>query len=138
VTHEEIAQKRQAERDARHLFKKQYQVEVKDNETKLPIGKNSTHKFDLFALDKFIGGITTSPWKNKSGSNNTGGQDRASTELLWLTLWSGEAHRVMILTDQEMASKLLKRWQGCPFPHRIEIIHCDLNVEKLYTIGVLG
>lgn len=97
----------------------------------------ASHEFDLYESDKVIGGVTTSSWKNKSGSTNTGGQDRASTELLWLTLWIGSERRVMMFTDREMADKLYKRWKGCPFPKRIEIIHCDLSQRKFDVAGTL-
>ena len=97
----------------------------------------ASHEFDLCESDKVIGGITTSPWKNKTGSPNTGGQDRASTELLWLTLWNGNERRVMLLTDREMADKLYKRWKGCPFPKRIEIIYCNLSQRKFDMVGTL-
>lgn len=97
----------------------------------------ASHEFDLYESDKVIGGVTTSPWKNKTGSSNSAGQDRASTELLWLTLWNGNEWRVMILTDQEMAEKLYKRWKGCPFPKRIEIIHCILPQRKFVMVGTL-
>lgn len=97
----------------------------------------ASHEFDLYEPNKVIGGITTSPWKNKTGSQNTGGQDRASTELLWLTLWYGNERRVMILTDQEMADMLHKRWKGCPFPNKIEIMHCNLSQRKFDIVGIL-
>jgi len=67
----------------------------------------------------------------------TGGQDRASTELLWLTLWNGNERRVMILTNREMADKLYKRWKGCPFPKRSEIIHCNLPQREFDIVGML-
>ncbi len=137
MTHEEIERKKQAERDVRHLFNEQFQVKTEEKETKLTVGQSATHKFDLFTRGKFIGGITTSPWKNKTGSNNTGGQDRASTELLWLTLWEGKEHRVMVLTDNEMANKLCRRWRGCSFPNQIEIVYCNLLKNSFETIGKL-
>jgi hypothetical protein len=42
----------------------------------------ASHEFDLYEASTLVGGINTSPWFNKSGSYNTGGQDRAATELL--------------------------------------------------------
>ncbi len=52
------------------------------------------HEFDIFEKDKVVGGVSTSPWFNKPNaqgrrSGNTAGQDRASAELLWLSLWQG-------------------------------------------------
>jgi len=43
---------------------------------------NAAHEFDLYETGKVIGGISTSPWFNRTKGNNTGGQDRAATELL--------------------------------------------------------
>ena len=105
----------------------------------LAVGGNAYHEFDLYEHDRVIGGITTSPWKNrtKSRSSNTGGQDRASTELLWLSLWTGNESRIMILTDKEMADKLFKRWHGCMFPQKIKILYCELAERRFEEIGVL-
>ena len=133
----QIERKRQAERDARRLFNKKYRAKTEEKEIELPVGLNAKHKFDIYEYGKFIGGITTSPWKNKTGSNNTGGQDRASTELLWLTLWEGKERRVMVLTDREMADRLWKRWRGCAFSHQIEIIHYNSSKEHFETVGIL-
>ena len=53
----------------------------------LPIGaQGGKHEFDLYEEGKVIGGISTSPWKTSNNNNNIGGQDRVSTELLWLIL----------------------------------------------------
>jgi len=135
---EQRERKRQAEKEVRYLFSKKYQAKIEENETQLQVAKKAKHKFDIYEGGKFIGGITTSPWKNSTGSNNTGGQDRASTELLWLSLWQGRERRVMILTDREMANKLFNRWESCPFPHKIEIIYCNLSEKRLEKSGVLG
>ena len=105
----------------------------------LPIGnEGATHEFDLFEKGRIIGGISTSPWFNKTGSNNTGGQDRAAAELFWLSLWSGEEKRMHILTDNEMAIRLYKRFRGVPLTAKIEIIHFDLNQSLFTSIGTLG
>ena len=132
MTHEEIEEKRKTEEEIRSLFNHQNQVCAKKQS--LGVGN---HEFDLYDADKVIGGITTSPWKCKTGSNNTGGQDRASTELLWLSLWEGKERRVIILSDREMADRLLKRWQGCSFPRQIEIIHYAKSTKRLKPIGEL-
>jgi len=137
MNRQEIMKKRKIEEEIRSLFNRQNQAEAKKKI--LEVGQQRVpHEFDLYDANKVIGGITTSPWKNKTGSYNTGGQDRASTELLWLTLWVGDERRVMILTDEEMANKLWKRWRGCPFRYRIEIIHCNLSQERFEIVGVVG
>ncbi len=135
----QIEEKKRAERDARRLFNEKYQAKAEEKETELPLGQNTKHKFDIYECGKFIGGITTSTWKCNTvlKSNNSGGQDRASTELLWLSLWQGRERRVMILTDTEMADRLFKRWQGCKFPRQIEILHCDESKRLFETVGVL-
>jgi hypothetical protein len=97
----------------------------------------ASHEYDLYEGNRVIGGITTSPWKNRSGTTNTGGQDRASTELLWLSVWQGTERRVMILCDRDMALNLYKRWRGCAFPYHIEIVHYDEPVHTLTVVGTL-
>ncbi len=135
----EGSEKLGVEREVRSSFNRHNRTNAE--KVTLPVGKQgAAHEFDLYDIGEVIGGITTSPWTNKTArrSSNTGGQDRASTELLWLTLWEGDENRVMILTDSEMADKLFKRWQGCSFPHQIKIIRYD-RVRKLFeTVGVLG
>jgi hypothetical protein len=123
------------ELDIVYLFNAQYQLTAR--KVILAVGGNAGHEFDLYERARVIGGITTSPWMNKTGSSNTGGQDRASTELLWLSLWPGKELRVMILTDREMADKLFKRWYGCIFPYPIKIIHCELPKRRFEDIGML-
>jgi len=106
--------------------------------TTLSIGHgNALHEFDIYEQNIVIGGISTSPWFNKTGSNNTGGQDRASTELLWLTLWQGSERRFHILTDEEMARRLFKKFSGAPFPHNIEIHHFEISTKMFSLVGTL-
>ena len=136
MNRQEIDEKRKTEEEVRSLFNRYNQTDAK--KAVLSVGrKGASHEFDLYDSSKVVGGVTTSPWKNKTGSYNTGGQDRASTELLWLALWEGNENRVMILTNKEMADKLFKRWQGCPFPHQIEIIHYDDSKRLFEVVGVL-
>ena len=97
----------------------------------------AAHEFDLYETSKIIGGVSTSPWLNKSGSNNTGGQDRAATELLWLTLWLGDEKRVHVLTDRKMAHSLFRRFSGACFPERIEIQYFDIEAKKFTVVGTL-
>jgi hypothetical protein len=101
----------------------------------LKLGSAASHEFDLFEKSKIVGGISTSPWFNKSGSNNTGGQDRAATELLWLSLWPGDEKRVHVLTDKEMTDRLLQRFSGAGFPRRIEIQYFDVGANKFSIVG---
>ena len=104
----------------------------------LDIGaQGAKHEFDLYEKSKVIGGISTSPWKT-SGYNNTGGQDRVSTELLWLILWPGKEKRVLILTDPEMSEKIHKKFLGTPFEKKVYIFHFDLNNESFKEVGELG
>ncbi len=106
--------------------------------SKLSFGNsNASHEFDVYEKSRVIGGISTSPWLNKSGSNNTGGQDRAATELLWLSLWKGREKRVLILTDEEMADRVFKRFSGASFPSKIEIQHFVVNTRNFRVVGML-
>lgn len=107
---------------------------------RLPVGlEGAKHEFDLYEADHVIGGISTSPWTNRTQlkSSNSGGQDRLSAELLWLSLWKGMEARVVIVTDKEMAERLLSRFRGCGFPHPIEIVLFESLSETLTTVGFL-
>ena len=100
--------------------------------------KGTRHEFDIYQHNGIIGGISTSPWIVGNNSSNTGGRDRAAAELLWLTLWPGQENRVHVLTDRKMAEGIFNRFKGCPFPHAIEIIHCDIHSQRFEAIGKLG
>ena len=100
------------------------------------------HEFDIYEKDKVIGGVSTSPWRNKANgsgkrTNNTSGQDRASTELLWLSLWQGPERRVHILTDDEMAKKLFQKFNGSAFQQRIEIYYFNAQDLSFLRVGIL-
>jgi len=100
---------------------------------RLPIGDSDhKHESDLFEKGEVIGGIRTSPWKNRTEkkTNNTGGQDRAAAELLWLSLWPGTEKRIHILTDWEMAVKTYERFCYGSFPKRITIYNCDYSKNR--------
>ena len=108
--------------------------------TRLSIGigcGTASYEFDLYELNVVIGCISTSSWFNETGTNNTGGQDRASSELSWLSLWQGNESRVHILTDKEMAHRLFKKHSGALFPHSIEIHHFEINTKRFSLIGTL-
>ena len=96
-----------------------------------------SHEFDLYEADKVIGGISTSAWFTPSKNANTGGQDRAAAELLWLSLWPGCEKRVHVLTDKEMAGRLFRRFSGACFPQRIDIQHFDIKAKKFSIVGTL-
>ena len=105
----------------------------------LSLGKQGAkHEYDLYEKGAIIGGVSTSPWKNKSGSNNTGGQDRAAAELLWLSLWNGKEHRAHILTNREMADKTYAKFKGTNFRRKVEIMHFNLKSKAFTSIGVVG
>ena len=122
----------------RQLFNQHFSRNA--NKQILSIGNNNAqHEFDIYEAGRIIGGISTSPWFNKTEkhSSNTGGQDRVTAELLWLTLWQGNEKRVIILTDQEMAKRIHQRFSGCPFTHTIEIFYCDLENQSFTPVGKL-
>jgi hypothetical protein len=106
----------------------------------LAIGNpDRTHEFDLFESNRIIGGISTSPWTNrtKEETNNTGGRDRAAAELLWLSVWVGNEKRCHVLTDREMAIRTFERFQYGNFPHEITIYHCNVVTQCFHEIGRL-
>lgn len=100
--------------------------------------QGAKHEFDLYEKGKVIGGISTSPWKTSNNNNNTGGQDRVSTELLWLILWRGNEKRVLILTDHDMSKEIHKKFLGTPFAKKVYIFHFDLKNRSFKEIGELG
>jgi len=74
------------------------------------------HEFDLYdQVGSIAGGISTSPWQNKTGTNNTGGQDRLAAELLWLSLCRSVKRKVLILRDEKMAGGISRRFGGNGF-----------------------
>jgi hypothetical protein len=125
------------ERIARNKYNSTYSHTAEKK--RLKVGKDGAkHEYDLYEKDKVIGGVSTSPWKNKTGTNNTGGQDRAAAELLWLSLWNGKEHRVHILTSLEMAKNIYKKFKGTPFRKEVEVMHYNLDTEAFTSIGTVG
>lgn len=96
------------------------------------------HEFDVYSEGVVIGGVTTSPLKTGGGSPNTGGCDRACSELLWLSLWPGTETRIHVLTDRPLAAWLLSRFRGAGFPHRIIIYHYESTRDTLAPVGALN
>jgi hypothetical protein len=125
--------------EVRDLFNKTYGFNAVKR--RLAIGNSDRrHEFDIYQPGKVIGGISTSPWTNRTEgkTGNTGGQDRAAAELLWLTIWVGEEKRCHVLTDLEMAKRTFERFQYGNFQQEITIYHCNRD-EKLFTeIGILA
>ena len=96
------------------------------------------HEFDVYTPGIVIGGVSTSPLTTGGGSRNTGGCDRACSEILWLTLWPGTETRIHGLTDKPLADWLVKRYHGAAFPHDITIYHYGINSGALARISTLG
>lgn len=80
------------------------------------IGKTQ-HEFDLYQDGVVAGGISTSPWVNRTPkrTNNSGGQDRVATELLWLHLCKSAKSKVLILKEKDMADGIYHRFGGSQF-----------------------
>jgi len=97
----------------------------------------ASHEFDVYVAGLVIGGVSTSPLTTGGGNRNTGGCDRACSELLWLVLWPGNETRVHVLTDRALADWLVKRYQGIPFPHPITIYYYELALDALAEVGIL-
>jgi len=96
------------------------------------------HEFDIFEKNTVMGGVSTSTLKTDNRNANTGGKDRAASELLWLTLWPGERKRLHVLTDKSLADWLYKTYKGAALQHRVTIYHYETNSQVLTEIGVLG
>ena len=127
------------EKKVRDIYNSEHVCQCK-KET-LTIGnQGAKHEFDLYEKGEVIGGINTSSWKNKTKkkSNNTAGQDRVATELLWLILWPGNEKRVLVLTDLEMSERIHKKFRGTPFAKKVYVFHFDLKKKSFKKIGELG
>ena len=126
------------EATVRRLFNEKWRCNAEKK--RRAIGNASPlHEFDLYDHGKLIGGISTSPWKNrtKSKTNNTGGQDRAAAELLWLDLWPDPERRVHVLTNYQMAAYTFERFRFGRFQHKITIYHCNRHTRTFTRIGTL-
>ena len=97
-----------------------------------------SHEFDIFQEGVIVGGVSTSPLKVGKGSPNTGGKDRAASELLWLTLWPGEVKRLHVLTDKSLADWLYKTYKWADFRYPISVYHYDQISQILTEIGIIG
>jgi hypothetical protein len=100
--------------------------------------RGPVHEFDVYAQGVVIGGVSTSPLKTGGGNSNTGGCDRACSELLWLSLWPGPEARIHVLTDRPLANWLVSRFRGAVFPHQITIYFYDHPCDRLTQIGMLS
>lgn len=101
------------------------------------LGCQVTHEFDIYTKGIVIGGVSTSTSKTSNGNPNTGGRDRASSELLWLSLWQGQERRIHVLTQRSLAEWILERYRKLRFPHEIDVIHYNLRSDELSFLGVL-
>ncbi len=84
--------------------------------SRVTIGKKQ-HEFDLYQEGVVVGGISTSPWRNRTPkrTNNSGGQDRVAAELFWLHLCSSARRKVLILKEKDMAGGINSRFGGSGF-----------------------
>ncbi|MDD2366981.1 MAG: hypothetical protein PHN84_12535 [Desulfuromonadaceae bacterium] len=126
----------EVEKFVRDAFNRMQQANT--NKKKLPIHSGLIHEFDLYEEGKYVGGITTSPWNNNSGTTNTGGRDRVKAEILYLSMFNGNENRVIILTDRKMADEIHIRFKHADFKHKITVLCFELNNNKFTEIGQCG
>ncbi len=124
------------EAKAREAVALLYSCAPKCQRVAFPNGK-PIHEFDVYAPNIVIGGVSTSPLKTSGGKSNTGGCDRASSELLWLSLWPGREKRIHVLTDKALAAWLVARYSGANFPHTISIYHYEVTTNTLSLVDNL-
>lgn len=103
------AQRAYFEQASRQAFNKDQGTNAR--KAKVPL-RGKQHEFDLYQPGVVAGGISTSPWRNKTGTSNTGGQDRVAAELLWLHLCTSVKRKGVILRDEEMAKGTTQRFGG--------------------------
>ncbi len=103
-------------------------------------GRAARHPFSLFDPGRVIGAIVAAPWRDRvqQESSSSPGQDRATAELLWLTLWEGPERRVLVVTDLDMAQGLITRFHGCYVPANIDVLHFDAAAHSFYLAGRVG
>lgn len=106
----------------------------------IPVGENGPlHEFDIYAEKVVIGGVSTGTSKTSGANPNTGSRDRASRELLWLSLWQGPENRVHVLTNKPLAEWLVNHeFKGAVFPYSITIYHFECQADVLHEIGILA
>lgn len=125
------------EAKARNAVAREFACEIQSKRVAFP-NDGPSHEFDLFAADRIVGGVTTSPKSTAAGNSNTGGCDRACSELLWLSLWPGSERRMHVLTDRPLADWLVSRFLRIPFPHEITIFHYDPTNDSLCSVGTIN
>ncbi|EMO12127.1 hypothetical protein LEP1GSC165_3959 [Leptospira santarosai str. CBC523] len=119
-----MSEKLDLEEIIRTNFNKIYNASTEKKELS-PSKTASKHEFDIYEKGKYIGGINSSKRLTSTGNNNTGGQDRVSSEILWLSLWKGKEKRILILTDLGMQEYIRKKYKDWEFPYNIEVICFD-------------
>jgi len=102
------------ERKSRDAFNRSQRTNAR--KSCVTVGKKQ-HEFDLYQEGLIVGGISTSPWLNRTPkrTNNTGGQDRVAAELLWLHLCSSAKRKVLILKEKDMADGINNRFGNTGF-----------------------
>ncbi len=103
-------------------------------------GRAARHPFSLFDPARVIGAIVAAPWRDRAlqEQSSSPGQDRATAELLWLTLWEGPERRVLVVTDLDMAQGLITRFHGCYVPAQVDVLHFDSAARSFYLAGRVG
>ena len=103
-------------------------------------GRTARHAFSMFDPGRVIGAIVVAPWRERMHQESvpTPGQDRATAELLWLTLWEGPERRVLVVTDLDMAQGLITRFHGCYVPAHVDVLHFDSVAHSFYLAGRVG
>jgi hypothetical protein len=129
-------QRLQVEADARAAINSLYGANARNETLDCSLG-GPQHEFDIYDSNVIIGGVSTSKYIVGNGSINTGGKDRAASELLWLSLWQGSEQRMHVLTCEKMASWLYKKYSGGKFPFSIKIYHYNILTKTVTEIGQL-
>lgn len=132
----------QIEQRVRAAFNTTHAVQTRKQRLIMP-GGHARHEFDLYDEGRVIGGVSTSPWRNlakegKRRTYNTAGQDRATTEIFWLSHWKGAERRIHILTDEDMADKLYGRLRAIPMLSSVDVLRFNLQNDSFTVIGSLG
>ncbi|NWF77939.1 MAG: hypothetical protein HXY36_05040 [Chloroflexi bacterium] len=102
------------ERKARDAFNRNEGTNAQ--KSNVTVGKKQ-HEFDLYEQGVVVGGISTSPWLNRTPkrTSNSGGQNRVAAELLWLHFCRSAKRKVLILKEKDMADGINNRFGGNGF-----------------------
>jgi hypothetical protein len=97
---------------------------------RLRLESGGVFDFDAVSADeRIVVTISTSAGKTSSGKHAVGKLMKLRSDMLFLTMLSGERQRISLVTDQTMLDMLTKERAGGRVPRNIEFLHAPLPAE---------